>query len=134
MSNAKHIRYNYKNKYWKHNKVLNTWVFELTLYDNINFCTILQDVNCCPYLHFWVKMSILNMSYWVESCKIWFVWLILMPGALFTWSAVVWLEHMLEHMSLFRLMMDKVYWGDWLWAGLSFNHQSYIINPSVMTA
>ena len=70
-----------------------------------------------PHLLIWVIMIIIDMSYRVESCKIWFVWLFMMPGGLFWWSADLCFDHM-----FFVLIDDgKVYGGDWCGRGLSFN-------------
>ena len=68
-------------------------------------------------------MIIIDMSYRVESCKIWFVCLFMMPGGLFWWSADLCFDHM-----FFVLIDDgKVYGGDWWWSLRplqSFNRQS----------
>ena len=75
---------------------------------------------CCkkwPHLLIWVIMIIIDMSYRVESCIIWFVWLFMMPGGLFWWSADLCFDHM-----FFVLIDDgKVYGGAWCGRGLSFN-------------
>ena len=34
------------------------------------------------------------MSYWVESCKFWFVWIFMIPGGLLSWSTDILLDHM----------------------------------------
>ena len=61
---------------------------------------------CCkklPHLLIWVIMIIIDMSYRVESCKIWFVCLFMVPGGLFWWSA----DFVLTTCSLFWLMMER---------------------------
>ena len=80
------------------------------MYDNITFV-----------LHFWVKIFILNMSYWVESCKILFVWLFMMLGGVLSWSPDICLDHM-----FFVLIGDGQGVLGWLIVGRA-KHQS--LNP-----